>query len=51
MHLSQHLCCLQAAQSGRDAHNEKPLPLSMSRAGSGHLVETPGSSFTALLNR
>ena len=42
---------VQAAHMSREANNEKPPALGMSRAASGHLVEGTGASFTAMLNR
>ena len=42
---------MQAAHLSSEAHLEKPPALSLSRAGSGHLVDTTGASFTALMSR
>ena len=54
--VEQHLTCggglgVQAAHMSSEAHLEKPPALSLSRAGSGHLVDTAGASFTALMSR
>ena len=42
---------MQAAHMSSEAHPEKPAALSISRAGSGHLVDAAGASFTALMSR
>ena len=42
---------LQAVHMSREAQSEKPAALSLSRPVPMHLVEAPGHSFTALLNR
>lgn len=42
---------MQAAHMSSEAHAEKLPALSLSRAGSGHLVDTAGASFTALMSR
>ena len=42
---------MQAVHMSLEASGEKPAALSLSRHMSGHLVKTPGNSFTALMNR
>ena len=42
---------MQAVHMTLEANGEKPAALSLSRPMPGHLVDTPGQSFTALLNR